>query len=105
MNNALKENHTGKKRQKIIRSTLEAAHGLSLGISIIIAILLGIAIGYLLKRFTPYPWLFWLGVFWGIGGAILNVYKAYKNQIQTYEEFSKRDALIQEKIQEEKNQL
>ena len=50
------------KRQKIIRKTIEAADGLSLGISMVVAILIGIGVGYLLKKFTPYPWLFWLGV-------------------------------------------
>ncbi|WP_120950878.1 AtpZ/AtpI family protein [Helicobacter sp. L8] len=57
---------------------VEGASVLSLGISIVVAILLGIAIGYGLKRLTGVAWLFWLGVFWGVGGAILNVYKAYK---------------------------
>ena len=91
------------KKQKIIHKTLEAADGLSLGISIVIAILLGIGIGYLLKKFTPYPWLFWLGVFWGIAAAILNVYKAYKTQVKSYEEFKERDEFIKEKLQKEKN--
>ncbi|HHW4065446.1 TPA: AtpZ/AtpI family protein, partial [Campylobacter coli] len=45
------------KRQKIIRKTIEAADGLSLGISMVVAILIGIGVGYLLKKFTPYPWL------------------------------------------------
>ncbi|MFK0390344.1 AtpZ/AtpI family protein, partial [Campylobacter coli] len=58
------------KRQKIIRKTIEAADGLSLGISMVVAILIGIGVGYLLKKFTPYPWLFWLGVFWGVAAAI-----------------------------------
>lgn len=91
------------KRQKIIRKTLEAADGLSLGISMAVAVFIGIGIGYLLKKFTPYPWLFWLGVFWGISAALLNVYKAYKIQVKSYEEFRERDELIKEKIQKEKN--
>lgn len=91
------------KRQKVIRKAIEAADGLSLGISMVVAILLGIGIGYLLKTFTPYPWLFWLGVFWGIAAAILNVYKAYKMQVKSYEEFEERDKIIKEKIQKEKN--
>ncbi|MBZ7954307.1 MULTISPECIES: AtpZ/AtpI family protein [Campylobacter] len=90
-------------RKKIIHKTIEAADGLSLGISMVIAVLIGIGIGYLLKKFTPYPWLFWLGVFWGISGAILNVYKAYKKQVKSYEEFEKRDELVKEIIQKEKN--
>ncbi|WP_162982272.1 AtpZ/AtpI family protein, partial [Helicobacter labacensis] len=47
---------------------VEGASVLSLGISIVVAILLGIAIGYGLKRLTGVAWLFWLGVFWGVGG-------------------------------------
>ncbi|HDZ5065844.1 TPA: AtpZ/AtpI family protein [Campylobacter jejuni] len=100
------ENHSkesSNKRQKIIRETLEAANGLSLGISMVVAVFIGVGIGYLLKKFTPYPWLFWLGVFWGISAAILNVYKAYKIQVKSYEEFRERDELIKEKIQKEKN--
>ncbi|EJB5308880.1 AtpZ/AtpI family protein, partial [Campylobacter jejuni] len=86
MSNILKEekNHlenSNSKRQKIIRKTLEAADGLSLGISMVVAVFIGVGIGYLLKKFTPYPWLFWLGVFWGISAAILNVCKAYKVQV------------------------
>ncbi|MBZ7954894.1 AtpZ/AtpI family protein [Campylobacter molothri] len=90
-------------RKKIIHKTIEAADGLSLGISIVVAILIGIGIGFLLQKFTPYPWLFWLGVFWGISGAILNAYKAYKKQVKNYEEFAKRDELVKEIIQKEKN--
>ncbi|MFK0427616.1 AtpZ/AtpI family protein [Campylobacter jejuni] len=79
MSNILKEekNHlenSNSKRQKIIRKTLEAADGLSLGISMVVAVFIGVGIGYLLKKFTPYPWLFWLGVFWGISAAILVFY-------------------------------
>ncbi|WP_276883504.1 AtpZ/AtpI family protein [Campylobacter cuniculorum] len=82
------------KRRKIIRKGLEAADGLSLGISIVVAVLIGIALGILMKKFTPYPWLFWVGVFWGVAAAILNVYKAYKAQVKSYKEFEKRDLLV-----------
>lgn len=55
MSNILKEekNHLEKfnsKRQKIIRKTLEAADGLSLGISMVVAVFIGVGIGYLLKK-------------------------------------------------------
>lgn len=102
MSENLKEENSSTKKQKIIRKTLEAADGLSLGISMVVAVFIGVGIGYLLKKFTPYPWLFWLGVFWGLSAAVLNVYKAYKMQVKSYEEFEKRDALIKEKIQKEK---
>ncbi len=58
---------------------LQALDNMSLGISIVVAILFGIGIGLLLKDWTGYTWTLWLGVFWGIAAAVLNVYKAYKN--------------------------
>jgi F0F1-type ATP synthase assembly protein I len=66
---------------------VEGADNLSLGISIVVAILIGVGFGIFLKKSFGYDWLLWLGVFWGIGGAILNVYKAYKKQVAEYEEF------------------
>ncbi|HEC1569549.1 AtpZ/AtpI family protein [Campylobacter upsaliensis] len=88
------------KRKIIIRKGLEVADGLSLGISMVVAVLLGIGLGFLLKNITP--WLFWVGVFIGVAAAILNVYKAYKAQMKSYEEFEKRDALIQESLKKER---
>lgn len=60
------------------KPVVEGANALSLGISIVVALLLGVGIGYGLLKLTGLAWLFWLGVFWGVGAAILNVYKAYK---------------------------
>lgn len=60
--------------QKIINS----AYDLSLGISIVVAILLGLGLGILLQRFTGSAWGLGVGAFWGVGAAILNIYKAYK---------------------------
>lgn len=79
------------KRQKIIRKGIEAADGLSLGISIVIAVLIGVGIGYFLKNLTGMAWLFWVGVFIGVAAAILNVYKAYKAQVKSYEEFKEEN--------------
>jgi len=62
------------------KKVVVAADGLSLGISMVVAVLLGIAIGYGMQKAFGYSWLFWLGVFWGVSAAILNVYKAYKKQ-------------------------
>jgi F0F1-type ATP synthase assembly protein I len=50
---------------------------LSLGISMVVAILIGIGLGLLLKNIFDIDWLLWVGVVWGVGGAIMNVYKAY----------------------------
>jgi F0F1-type ATP synthase assembly protein I len=72
----MNKNEKEPKYQKII----EGADQLSLGISIVVAILLGIGIGILMRKYLGYDWLFWLGVFWGIAAAILNIRKAYKKQ-------------------------
>ncbi|EAH6868709.1 AtpZ/AtpI family protein [Campylobacter sp. LMG 7929] len=79
------------KRQKIIRKGIEAADGLSLGISMVVAVLIGVGIGYFLKNLTGIIWLFWVGVFIGVAAAILNVYKAYKAQVKSYEEFKEEN--------------
>jgi F0F1-type ATP synthase assembly protein I len=76
-------NHDKPKVGKIV----EGADSLSLGISIVVAILLGIGAGILMRDSFGYDWLLWLGVFWGISAAVLNVYKAYKKQVKAYDEF------------------
>ncbi len=60
------------------KGKLEALDNMSLGISIVVAILLGVGIGLLLKSWTGYTWTLWVGVFYGVAAAILNVQKAYK---------------------------
>lgn len=57
---------------------VEALDNLSLGISMVVAVVLGVAIGLGLRYLTGYNWTLWIGVFWGISAAILNIYKAYK---------------------------
>ena len=64
----MKPKHQGK---------LQALDNISLGISIVVAIILGVGVGLLLKDWTGYTWTLWIGVFWGIAAAVLNVYKAY----------------------------
>lgn len=68
------------------QNKLEALDNLSLGISIVAAILIGVGVGLLLKNLTGYVWTLWLGVFWGIGGAGLNIYKAYKRGQKEFED-------------------
>ena len=65
-------------KKLIQKKTIRGVYDLSLGISIVVAILLGVGLGYLMFKITNIRWLFWLGLFWGIGGAILNLYKAYQ---------------------------
>ncbi len=71
-----------------LKKVVEAADGLSLGISMVVAVLLGVGLGLLMKNFFGYAWLFWLGVFWGVSAAILNVYKAYKRQKASLDELA-----------------
>jgi F0F1-type ATP synthase assembly protein I len=58
---------------------IEGANKLSLGISMVVAILLGIGIGKLMQHFFGGSiWWLWLGIFWGVAAAGLNIYKMYK---------------------------
>lgn len=67
---------------------VRGANELSVGISIVVAVLLGIGVGWGLQWLSGVGWLFWLGVAWGIGAAILNLYKAYKRQLREAEELA-----------------
>ena len=71
------------------RKIFEGAEALSLGISIVVAILIGVGLGYWMKKTFGIGWLFWLGVFWGIAAAILNIYKAYQKQKKELDELAK----------------
>ena len=62
-----------------------ALDSLSLGISIVAAIIIGFGFGYGLKQLTGYTWTLWLGIAWGILAAIMNVYRAYKRAQKQYE--------------------
>ncbi len=73
-----------------IKPLIDAADHLSLGISIVVAILMGVGIGILLKNMTGAFWTLWIGVFIGIAAAVLNVYKAYSKQYKDYEELAKQ---------------
>ncbi|MCE3037917.1 AtpZ/AtpI family protein [Helicobacter anatolicus] len=73
-------------KDKKIKKIISGVYDLSLGISIVVAIVLGVGVGYILKKWLGLEWLFWLGVFWGIGGALLNIKKAYnrtKKELET----------------------
>lgn len=86
-NKEIKEEITqeGKPKHK---DKLEALDSLSLGISIVVALALGVGLGLLLKEWTGYTWTLWIGVFYGIAGAILNVYKAYKRAKASLDELA-----------------
>ncbi|TLD87547.1 AtpZ/AtpI family protein [Helicobacter sp. MIT 05-5294] len=61
----------------------------TLGISMVVAVLMGVGIGYGLESLFGVRWLFWLGVVWGVCAAILNVFKAYKRQKCELDELAK----------------
>lgn len=83
--------NSDKKERKTprIKPIIEAADNLSLGISMVVAVLMGVGIGILLKNLTGANWTLWIGVFIGIAAAVLNVYKAYSKQYKEYEELAK----------------
>lgn len=76
-------------RKPRIKPIIEAADHLSLGISMVVAVAMGVGLGYLLRSLTDVYWTFFIGVFIGIAAAILNVYKAYSKQYKEYEDLAK----------------
>jgi len=72
-----------------LKPIIEGAETLSLGISMVVAILIGVAIGLGLKKLTGITWLLWVGVAVGIAAAILNIYKAYSKQYKEFEKLAK----------------
>lgn len=84
---------------------IEAADSLSLGISMVVAVVMGVGIGYLLRSLTGIGWLFWIGVFVGISAAILNVFKAYEKQRKDYEELAKEPRYaIKKQLEEDEDE-
>jgi F0F1-type ATP synthase assembly protein I len=72
-----------------LKPIIEGAESLSLGISMVVAILIGVAIGLGLKKLFGIDWLLWIGVALGISAAFLNVYKAYSKQYKEFEKLAK----------------
>ena len=92
-----------KQRKPRIKPIIEAADTLSLGISMVVAVIMGVGIGWLLKRWSGEAWTFWIGVFIGIAAAILNVYKAYSKQYKEFEELAKQPRYAIKKSLEEED--
>ena len=61
-----------------IRQITKGANDLSLGVSMVVAVLIGLGLGYGLYKITGYYWLVWIGLGYGVAAAILNVIKDYK---------------------------
>jgi F0F1-type ATP synthase assembly protein I len=72
-----------------LKPIIEGAETLSLGISMVVAILIGVAIGLGLKKLTGIGWLLWIGVGIGIAAAFMNVFKAYSKQYKEFEKLSR----------------
>lgn len=85
----MENNENKEEKAPRIKPIIEAADNLSLGISMVVAIVMGVGIGLLLKSMTGIAWTLWIGVFIGIAAAILNVFKAYKAQKEMYEDLAK----------------
>ncbi len=83
------KNQNEEKHKPRIKPIIEAADSLSLGISMVVAVIMGVGIGWLIKSLSGIAWTFWIGVAIGIAAAILNVYKAYSKQYKEYEELAK----------------
>ena len=76
------------KEEPKFKSLVHAADGLSLGISMVVAVLMGIGIGIGLQKLTGAWWTIFIGVFIGVGAAISNVYKAYIKQKKSLDELA-----------------
>lgn len=76
-------------RKPRLKPIIEGAESLSLGISMVVAILIGVAIGLGLRSLTGAGWTLWVGVFIGIAAAFLNVFKAYSKQYKEFEKLAK----------------
>ncbi|WP_297483135.1 AtpZ/AtpI family protein [Sulfurimonas sp.] len=83
------EKDSQEERKPRIKPIIEAADSLSLGLSMVVAVLMGVGIGWLLKSVTGATWTLWIGIAIGVAAAILNVYKAYVKERKSYEELAK----------------
>ena len=98
------DNKEQEEQKPRIKPIIEAADSLSLGISMVVAVLMGVGIGWLLRSLTGIGWLFFVGVAIGIAAAILNVYKAYSKEYKEYEELAKQPRYAIKKQLDEDNE-
>lgn len=89
MDNDLSKEESKEERAPRIKPIIEAADTLSLGISMVVAVLMGVGLGLLIKNISGAAWTLWIGVFIGIAAALLNVFKAYSKQMKVFEELEK----------------
>jgi len=79
-----------------VKPIIEGADSLSLGVSMVVAVLIGVAIGIGLQKLFEVQWVLWIGVFIGIAAAFLNVFKAYKKQMKEFEDLKKNNPRYQD---------
>lgn len=82
------KNDADSKQAPKLRPLIAGASGLSLGISIVVAILMGIGVGILMQKIFDVFWVLFLGVAWGIAAAVLNVYRVYKAELRDFEKIA-----------------
>ena len=105
-NEETKNENSEEERKPRIKPIIEAADSLSLGISMVVAVAMGVGIGWLLKSLTGVAWTLWIGIAIGIAAAILNVYKAYSKQYKAYEELAKEPRYaIKKQLDDDKDDL
>ncbi len=83
------EQNTQNAHQTKVQKVIHSAYDLSLGISVVVAILIGVGLGMFMQKLSGSVWFLVLGIFWGIGAAILNIYKAYKRAQKEFEALAK----------------
>ena len=81
------------------------AEKLSLGISIVVAILMGIGLGIWMEKTFHQKWLLWLGVFWGVAAALLNIKIEYKKLKKELDEVAKNPKYKNYKIKKEEDDI
>ena len=75
---------------------------LSLGISMVVAVIIGTGIGIWLKNLLESTiWLF-VGILWGVAAAVLNVYKAYQQHQKEFEQYAKEEQEVQKTLNKER---
>jgi F0F1-type ATP synthase assembly protein I len=85
----------------LIKQIIEGAGDLSLAVSMVVAVAIGFGIGYGLRAWLGYEWLLWLGVFWGVSAAILNLVKAIKRLNRSMKELGNDPRYKRQKDDEE----
>ena len=99
----MKENsQNNEKKQTKAQTVIQAADSLSLGISIVVAIVIGFLIGYGFWKLTGSIWAMIVGVAFGVGAAINNVYLAYKKDLKSLNELKEKEDKAYEILRQKK---